>query len=181
MQVGSYTFNAFKIKSDNKAFFGLWGSGFCHFTALGFVSPFLPLLLKSSLNDNYVEIGIIYMVSLISPVLFQTLWGTLADKIGRRMIIVFAAIGVSIISALYPYASIFIHFLILGLLWYTFLSAIVTATPALAMDIAGSMNVGRLFGRYRISGSIGWIISTATSGLIKQSFGINIVFLSKFL
>jgi len=174
MRIGSYILNAFKIKSDNKTFSGLWATGFCCFAAIGFINPFLPWLLKSSLN--YVEIGIIYMVSLISPVLLQTLWGTLTDRIGRRMIIIFVTIGASIVSALYPYASSFIHFLILGLLWTTFLSATVTATPALAMDIAGSMNVGRLFGRYRISGSIGWIISTAVSGLITYSFGINTLF-----
>lgn len=163
-----------KIKSD-RAFLGLWVSGFCYFAALGFVLPFLPRLLQNS-NLTYSEIGIIYMIGLIFPVLLQAMWGTLTDKIGRKMIIVLSTIIASIISALYPYASIFVQFLILALLWNTFISAATTATPALAVDITGSTSVGKLFGRYRISGSIGWIISTAASGLIVASFGIKTIF-----
>jgi len=175
MSTDSSNLSAFKTKSDSRAFLGLWASSFCYFAALGFVLPFLPLLLQMS-NLTYAEIGIIYMIGLVFPVLLQTLWGLLADKIGRKMIIMLATIAVAIISGLYPYASSFIHFLLLGLLFYTFLSAATTVTPALAMDIAGPITVGRRFGRYRISGSIGWIISTAISGLISQSAGIKIIF-----
>lgn len=175
MRVNSHSLSAFKTKSDSNAFLGLWVSGFCYFAALGFVLPFLPLLLKMS-NLTYAEIGIIYMAGLIFQVLLQTLWGALADRIGRRIIIVVATIAAAIISGLYPYASSFIQFLLLGLLWYTFLAAATTVTPALAMDIAGPVTVGRRFGRYRISGSIGWITSTATGGLIAESLGIKTIF-----
>jgi len=175
MSIDSSSLHAFKTKSDSKAFLGLWASGFCYFAALGFVLPFLPLLLLMS-NLTYAEIGIIYMVGLIFPVLLQTLWGALADRIGRRIIIIVATVAAAIISGLYPYASNFIQFLLLGLLWYASLAAATTVTPALAMDIAGPMTVGKRFGRYRISGSIGWITSTATSGLFSQSLGINTIF-----
>jgi len=175
MRVNSQSLSAFKTKSDRNAFLGLWASGFCYFAALGFILPFLPLLLKMS-NLTYAEIGVIYMVGLIFPVLLQTLWGALADRIGRRIIIIVATIAAAIISGLYPYASSFIQFLLLGLLWYTFLAAATTATPALAMDIAGPFTVGKRFGRYRISGSIGWITSTATGGLIAESLGIKTIF-----
>jgi len=175
MSIDSSNIRTFKTKSDNKAFLGLWASGFCYFAALGFVLPFLPLLLQRS-NLTLAEIGIIYMISLVFPVLLQTLWGLLADKIGRKMIIILATIAVAIVSGLYPHASSFIHFVLLGLLLYTFLAAATTVTPALAMDIAGPMTIGKRFGRYRISGSIGWIISTALSGLISQIAGIQTIF-----
>jgi len=176
MSTDSSSLRAFKTKSDSKAFLGLWASGFCYFAALGSVLPFLSLLLQMS-HLTYAEIGIIFMVGSIFPVLLQTLWGTLADRIGRKKIITLATIAAAIISGLYPYASSFIQFLLLGLLWYTFQAAITTVTPALAMDIAGPVTVGRRFGRYRISGSIGWIASAATSGLIAESFlGIKTVF-----
>jgi len=175
MRINSYTLSAFNTKSDNKAFLGLWASSFCYFAALGFVLPFLPLLLQMS-SLTYAEIGIIYMIGLVFPVVLQTLWGALADRIGRRTIIILATIVASIISGLYPYASSFIQFLLLGLLWNAFLAVATTVTPALAMDIAGTVTVGKRFGRYRISGSIGWITSTATSGLIAESVGIKTIF-----
>jgi MFS family permease len=175
MSIDSSSLRAFKTKSDSKAFLGLWASGFCYFAALGFVIPFLPLLLQRS-NLTYAEIGIIYMIGSVFPILLQTLWGTLADKIGRRIIIILATIAAAIISGLYPHASSFIQFLLLGLLWYTFLAVATTVTPALAMDIAGPATVGKRFGRYRISGSIGWIASTATSGLIAENWGIQTIF-----
>jgi MFS family permease len=175
MRLNSCGLHAFKTKSDSKAFLGLWASGFCYFAALGLIFPFLPLLLQMS-GLTYAQIGIIYMTGLVFSVLLQTPWGALADRIGRRMIIILTTIAAAIISGLYPYASSFVQFLLLGLLWYTFLAAATTVTPALAMDIAGSMTVGRRFGRYRISGSIGWIISTAAGGLIAASLGIKIIF-----
>jgi len=116
------------------------------------------------------------MIGLVFPVFLQTLWGTLADKIGRRTIIILATITSAVVSGLYPSASSFIQFLLLGLLWYTLLAAATTATPALAMDIAGPVTMGRHFGRYRISGSIGWIISTAASGPIAENLGIKTIF-----
>jgi len=167
--------HAFKTKSDSKAFLGLWASGFCYFAALGFVLPFLSLLLQMS-KLTYAEIGVIYMIGLVFPVLLQTLWGVLADKVGRKMIIISATVAVAIISGLYPSGSSFIHFLLLGLLLYTFLAAATTVTPALALDIAEPMTIGRRFGRYRISGSLGWIISTAAGGLISESVGIKTIF-----
>lgn len=165
----------FKTTSGNNAFLGLWVSGFCYFAALGFVLPFLPLLLQTS-GLSYAEIGLVYMVGLIFPVLVQTLWGALADRIGRKNIIVSATIASAIISGLYSHASGFIQFLLLGMLWYTFLAAATTVTPALAMDTAGLDTAGRHFGSYRISGSIGWIASTAIGGLVGESLGIEVVF-----
>jgi len=175
MSIDSSSLRAFKTKSDSKAFLGLWASGFCYFAALGFVIPFLPLLLQMS-HLTYAEIGIIYMIGSVFPILLQTVWGTLADKIGRRIIIILATIAVAVVSGLYPHASNFIQFLLLALLWYSFLAGAMTVTPALAMDIAGSATVGKRFGRYRISGSIGWIASTAISGLVAESLGIRTIF-----
>lgn len=175
MSIDSSNIRIFKTKSDNKAFLGLWASGFCYFAALGFVLPFLPLLLKMS-NLTLAEIGIIYMIGSVFPILLQTVWGTLADKIGRRIIIILATIAAAVVSGLYPHASNFSQFLLLALLWYTFLAGATTVTPALAMDIAGPATVGKRFGRYRISGSIGWIASTAISGLVAESLGIQAIF-----
>jgi len=118
----------------------------------------------------------VYMIGLIFPVLLQTSWGALADKIGRKAIIVLATMVSAIISGLYPSGSSFFQFMLLGMLWYTLLAAATTITPALAMDLAGAVMVGRRFGTYRISGSIGWILSTATSGLVAASLGIKTVF-----
>ena len=116
------------------------------------------------------------MIGLIFPVFLQTLWGALADRIGRKTVIMSATMASAVISGLYPHASSFIQFSLLGLLWYSFLAAATTVTPALAMDIAGSVPVGRRFGTYRISGSIGWITSTAIGGLVAESLGIEVVF-----
>jgi PPP family 3-phenylpropionic acid transporter len=125
---------------------------------------------------TYAQIGIIYTAGLVFSVLIQTLWGTLADRVGRRMIIILTTIAVAIISGIYPYASSFTQFLLLGCLWYTFLAAATTVTPVLAMDIAGPVTVGKRFGMYRISGSLGWIMSTAVGGLISESLGIKTIF-----
>ncbi|MEM2995014.1 MAG: MFS transporter [Candidatus Bathyarchaeia archaeon] len=172
---GSFDTDEFETKSHSKTFIGLWFSGFCYFMALGFVSPFMPLLLQSS-KLTYFEIGVIYMIGLIFPILLQTFWGNITDKTGRKTIIILAVAVASVVSAVYPHASSFIQFLTLVLLWNTFVSAATTATPALAVDTVGSTDVGKFFGRYRISGSIGWIISTAIGGLVSTSFGIEVVF-----
>ncbi|MEM2972291.1 MAG: MFS transporter [Candidatus Bathyarchaeia archaeon] len=171
----SFDTDKFETKSHSKTFIGLWFSGFCYFMALGFVSPFMPLLLQSS-KLTYFEIGVIYMIGLIFPILSQTFWGNIIDKTGRKAIIILVVAVASVVSVIYPHASSFIQFLTLVLLWNTFVSAATTATPALAVDTVGSTDVGKFFGRYRISGSIGWIISTAIGGLVSTSFGINVVF-----
>jgi len=172
MQINSSSLRPFKTKSDSKAFLGLWASGFCYFAALGFILPLLPLLLLIS-GLTIIQIGIIFMTGSI----FSALpWSVLAGKIGRKMILVLTTIAAAIISGLYPYASSFTQFLLLGLLLFSFLAAATTVTPVLAMDTAGPATMGKRFGMYRISGSLGWIMSTAISGLISESLGIETIF-----
>jgi PPP family 3-phenylpropionic acid transporter len=175
VQANSHNLRAFNTKSDSKAFLGLWASSFCYFAALGFIFPFLPLLLQMS-ELTYAQIGMIYMAGLAFSVLLQAPWGALADRIGRRMVVISTTLAAAIISGLYPYASSFVQFLLLGLVWYTFLAAATTVTPVLAIDMAGPVTVGKRFGIYRISGSLGWIMSTAVGGLICGTWGIKSIF-----
>jgi len=171
-RINSNSLRTFKTKSDSKAFLGLWASGFCYFVALGFILPLLPLLLLTS-GLTLIQIGIIFMIGSI----FSALpWSVIAEKTGRRMIIVLTTIAAAIVSGLYPYASSFAQFLLLSLLLYSFLAATTTITPVLAMDMVEPRTVGKRFGMYRISGSLGWIMSTAISGLISGSLGIGTIF-----
>jgi len=140
--------------------------------ALGFILPLLPLLLLTS-GLTLIQIGIIFMIGSI----FSALpWSVLAEKTGRRMIIVLTTIAAAIVSGLYPYASSFTQFLLLSLLLYSFLAATTTITPVLVMGMVEPLTVGKRFGMYRISGSLGWIMSTAISGLISGSLGIRTIF-----
>lgn len=175
MSIDSPSIRASKTKSDSKAFLGLWTSGFFYFAALGFILPLLPLLLKMS-GLTLIQIGIIYMVGLIFSVLLQASWGALADKIGKKMIIILASIAAAIISGFLSTCFKFYSVFIAWLVTVHFLGGGNDGYPVLAMDIVGPETLGKRFGTYRISGSLEWIMSTAISGLISESLGIKTIF-----
>ena len=164
-----------KTKNNNTALLGLGISGFCYFAALGYVLPFVPILLRTS-NLTYAEIGLVYMAGLFLSVLVQTLWGTLADRVGRKILVILATVASAVVATVYPHASTFTQFLLLGLSWFTFQAAATTVTPLIAVGASEPVTIARRFGKYRVSGSAGWIASTATSGLVSESLGVQTIF-----
>lgn len=139
---------------------------FAALVALGVFFPLFSLYLAEDLGLTGTEIGIVTAAIPLTGMVAQPLWGTLADRSGRRVLVltavsVGAAIGYACLGALGARAG---------------LAGILAATVALAvwstsvMPMAVSVSLAHLgrrgrfaFGAVRSMGTLGYLVAVATA------------------
>lgn len=143
---------------------------------MGFLRWYLPI--KLTLMGNPVFAGICFAVANVDDVIFSLLGGVLADRKGRKPIIVFSTLfygvgTVVLLASLYcegVYALLFI-FIATMLLWgVTGLSF--PANSALISESVDSNHVGRAFSTYSIFSNAGTIVGSFTLGILLDRNGI---------
>lgn len=143
---------------DRRNRYGLSGYYFFSFAALGFVSAFLPLFLKSR-GLNLTQIGALGAIHALAGAFTQIPLGMISDSLGRRKIlVVVGAILLGLTYLLYGRTTTFAGFCVLYFVCGVIFLTIATLTNALISDwTAGTRSTGRSFGNIRMWGSLGFI------------------------
>jgi PPP family 3-phenylpropionic acid transporter len=104
--------------------------------------------------------------------------GWISDKYGKRKpFLTSALILSSAVNLVYPFVSSFSGFLLLSLLTSVAELFIVGPTyNALLMDIIGEVEAGKRIGRYRVWGSVSWIVLQPVAGFLAKRFGLGLLF-----
>lgn len=152
--------------NEGSRFFKLACYTFLVTSTFGFLQPFLPLyLVAAGLRKD--EIGLVTGIAAGLALIVQPLIGRLSDKMDARRPFVFvSALAAAIAFFALPYAN--------GLAAFTLLCA-VGANGTMYLNAAGGVLVGRLvkaaqggaaYGGIRLWGSVGYIFTSTTSGLL---------------
>jgi PPP family 3-phenylpropionic acid transporter len=148
---------------------------FTYFASIGFFTTYAPLWFKS-LGYSALAIGVISSLQAWTRVFVPYAWGWLADHTGRRVWLLRAATLGSLLvgSLLAPAHSwgwlplcVFLLFICNG-------GVVPLSESALArfLQTDGGMDAAR-YGRIRVWGSIGFILSVTAAGFILESAGID--------
>ncbi|HCE17566.1 MAG TPA: hypothetical protein DEQ80_06880 [Anaerolinea thermolimosa] len=117
------------------------------------------------------QIGLIAMVAALVGMVGAALWGYLADRTGQaRLIMAGGAIGTGILALLYPLVTNFYQYLPLAGLFALGNSAMFTLIDSTTLTILGDQR--EEYGRYRLGGSFGYILTTFSAGFIYEKFGL---------
>ncbi|MHA1859840.1 MAG: MFS transporter [Candidatus Asgardarchaeia archaeon] len=166
------------MSEAKKQFINLWISGFIYFFGFGIYWPFFSLYL-SSIGFNYLEIGFIGTLTITMQTFLQAFWGYLSDRFKKTK--VFMVIGTVLMS----FSPLFV---ILGKDMLTILvvsiiiilgnSAYLPTSMSAVMLLKESDNLGsgKLFGRYRICGSLGWATACIFGGVLGFYYGFSLLF-----
>jgi PPP family 3-phenylpropionic acid transporter len=147
---------------------------FFQFAGIGIFLSFINVYLRGT-GLSGTQIGVLGMVSALFSLLCATLWGYLSDRTGRpRLILVIGAIGTALVVQLYPLAKTMPAFLAISCLYGIFNSASFTLVDSLALALLGDRRED--YGRYRLGGSFGYILTTSISGLIFERVGLAYLF-----
>lgn len=79
----------------------------------GLINISLPLLLRDRLGMGYTGLGGLVTVSALGTALMMITGGRLADKYGRRRVMLFTCVWVTVLFVLIPLASSALHFYVL--------------------------------------------------------------------
>ncbi len=88
----------------------LWGAGFILMAAMSSIMPFLPLHIEKNMgiesqNDIIMWSGLIFGINFLTAFLVAPLWGKLADKHGRKIMILRSGFGMALVTILMGFAT----------------------------------------------------------------------------
>jgi PPP family 3-phenylpropionic acid transporter len=153
------------------AFSAVW---FCYFGAIGLYNPYAPLWFKE-LGYSTLAIGGIASAQSWTRVIAPYGWGWLGDRSGRRSQGLRWAAGLSVAAALGlwlgPAAAAVPVFAVLLFLANGGVVPLSEAALAQQLQRGGLLDFAR-YGRVRLWGSLGFVVSVAVFGLVFERLGI---------
>ncbi|MBE0586146.1 MAG: MFS transporter, partial [Desulfofustis sp.] len=143
------------------------------------VFPFLPLYVEQlgSTTGLSVEIlaGLVYSGQAFSMMLASPIWGNLADRFGRKMMIQRATFGGTILLLMMAYVHSAEQLVVLRVL-QGLVSGVVAANNALAAAEAPRERSGYAMGVLQMSMGVGVAVGPLMGGAIADAFGYRMAF-----
>lgn len=158
-----------------KNLYVLWFGTFIAAMSFSLVTPFLPLFVSGELNmlDN-IELwsGVLISVSFIASATMSPIWGSLADKYGRKIMIIRSGLGIGFTYLLSAFTNNIWVFLFLRFLMGV-LSGFIPSSIALVATNTPEDKISRSLGILQTGIAAGSISGPLIGGLLSFWFGIR--------
>ena len=165
-----------------KNLFVIWLSQFLAMVGFGCCMPFIPLLLKENLhieNDQLrgIYVSIYYLASMLSLCIATSVWGILADRFGRKIMLLRASYAAAIFYPLLAFAP---NFWVLASIRFvcSFFSGPVNPAQTLLIATTPKEKHGFVLGVLSTGVSSGNMLGYLLGGIIVDRFGYMAGFLS---
>jgi DHA1 family multidrug resistance protein-like MFS transporter len=143
------------------------------------IIPFLPLYIQELgvTDEKQVALwaGIIFAGNFVTAFLFQPFWGRLADKYGRKMMIIRSGVGMAVVMILMGFSTSVWHLLLLRLLNGT-ISGYMPAAAALVSANTPRERIGFAMGTLQSGAVAGTIFGPVIGGLMVKWVGFAPIF-----
>ncbi|MDM5338148.1 MFS transporter [Fictibacillus enclensis] len=157
----------------------LWPANFLIAAGMSLIIPFLPLYIEKLGVHNLQQVehwtGWIFSAQFITSFLFQPLWGSLADRYGRKAMLIRSAIGMGAITALMGFATGPGQLLILRLINGLF-SGFISMSISLQASVTPDEHAGKSLGTLQTGQIVGTLVGPLIGGFLSEVFGFEGVF-----
>ncbi len=158
----------------------LWGSVFLLMAAMTSIIPFLPIYIKQEMGIQSKEqialwSGLIFGVNFFTAFLVSPIWGKLADKYGRKLMVLRAGFGMAIIITSMGMATNVYHLFFLRMLNGLF-SGFNPASIALVAANTPKEQAGYALGMLQSGSVAGSIIGPLLGGVLAEYIGFRRTF-----
>lgn len=158
----------------------LWIGNFLVMSGMTMIVPFLSLYLKQDLGltDEHeigVWAGIIFAGNFMTSFIFQPIWGKVADRYGRKPMLLRSGFGMAVVMTLMGFSSSAWHLLLLRMLNGT-ISGFVPAATALVSATTPKQHVGFAMGTLQSGAVAGSILGPLMGGLLADWVGFRPIF-----
>lgn len=157
----------------------LWISDFCCAMGMSLILPFLPLYIEQlGVHDmGAVErwTGWIFSAQFIVSVFFQPLWGSLADKYGRKVMLLRAGFGMGIVTALMGLVTAPWQLLLLRVINGIF-SGFISMSVSLLASVTPNEQSGRALGTLQTGLIAGSLLGPLAGGIMAEKMGYHNIF-----
>jgi MFS transporter, DHA1 family, multidrug resistance protein len=154
-------------------------SNFFVTAGMSLVIPFLPLYIEKlgvhQLQSVERWAGWVFSAQYVTSVIFQPIWGRVADKHGRKINLLRAGMGMGIVTTLMGAVSSVKQLLLLRLLNGVF-SGFISMSVSLQASITPNEDAGRALGMLQTGSVAGNLIGPLIGGVLAEVFGFRTVF-----
>lgn len=133
----------------------------------------IPLLAVTKLNISTGMIGIIFTVQAIMHLIVLIPASFLADKYGRRKVILPSLIAAGFCLLLYTFSGSLLSFILVSILISLAMALAGPAPAAYVVDISPKEITGIAMSLYRTAGDIGFVIGPPILGLIADKYSLE--------
>jgi len=157
----------------------LWVSNFFVTSGMSLVIPFLPLYIGQLGVTNMAAqerwSGWIFSAQFVTSFIFQPIWGAVADRYGRKVMLLRAGIGMGVVTALMGLVVAPWQLLILRLVNGIF-SGFISMSVSLQASVTPDEHAGRALGTLQTGAVAGNLIGPLAGGVLAETLGYNNVF-----
>ncbi|GAA3401258.1 MFS transporter [Paenibacillus hodogayensis] len=157
----------------------LWFGNFLVMAGMTMIIPFLPLYIQELGVTDPGKVafwsGLVFAGNFVSSFLFQPLWGKLADRHGRKVMLLRSGFGMAIVMVLMGFAGNVWHLFLLRMLNGT-ISGFVPAAVALMSANTPREKIGFSMGTLQSGGTAGSILGPFIGGLLAEWVGFRPIF-----
>ncbi len=152
----------------------LWAGCVIGGIAFSLVSPFLPMLLQEVGADTNIELlsGLAFSATFITSALIGPVWGTLADKYGRKQQILRAGFGIAAVYIAMSFSTNPSH-IILARLLLGFFNGFIPSAIAMVATNTPEEHLGYALGFINTGYSFGAIAGPMVGGYMSTFFGLR--------
>jgi len=156
----------------------LWFGCFCASMSYTIVVPFMPLFLEQLNVTTGVEAwsGVVLSAGFLMSAIVSPIWGSMADRYGRKAMILRAGFGMSTCYALQYFVSSPYQLLALRALNGLF-SGFIPASTALIATNTPEDKIGSCLGIVQTASASGQIMGPLIGGVISELLGMRMTFL----
>ncbi|MBI3944499.1 MAG: MFS transporter [Armatimonadetes bacterium] len=158
----------------------VWVAGFIAVSGMSLVTPFLPLYLLDLGVKDVAQAqrwaGLLVSGSFICAAMVAPVWGSLADRYGRKPMALRAIFGLAVSISLMAFATRPEHLLLLRMLQGS-VGGFVSASIALVATAVPRARLGAALGTLQTSLTAGHVVGPLFGGVLADRMGYNHVFL----
>ena len=157
----------------------LWLAQFLTMLGMSMFLPFLPLYLRSLGVTGKGELetmsGLLYAAPFFAATIATPIWGYFGDRHGRKLMVMRAALGLALITAVMGFATSPSQLLLLRILQGA-VSGFIAAAVALVVSTAPREKMGYALGSLQTAIPSGVIIGPLVGGALSDLIGMRYVF-----
>mgnify|MGYP001190137631 CR=1 FL=1 len=158
----------------------LWFGQIFVMSGMTMIIPFLPLYLQFDLgltdpHEIAVWSGLIFAGTFVTSFIFQPIWGKVADRYGRKMMLLRSGFGMSVVIILMGFSQTPWHLLLLRIANGT-ISGFIPAATALVAATTPKNRVGFAMGTLQSGSMAGSLLGPFIGGLLADWIGFRPIF-----
>jgi len=117
------------------------------------------------------EIGLLMMIEAAGWAIFEPFFGVVADRLGKKRLIIYSIVTTSLIYVSYTFVSSVWQLYLIAFAMSSNMSAGAVSTRAMVAELLPTLERGKTYGRYMATIAIGQMIGPFLGGFLADTIG----------